>query len=469
MRIGILRSLAALLAGAGVVTAQAPGSGNGAELAGQMTTGAAAPVAAAGPLPSYSPLAHADDWTSSGCSNCAVADDCPRPSYRTYASADFLLWRFRHDTLPSLATSVPVGLLQVTSQDQLAVGGGAVPFGPAQTLLVPVSLVSNPTVNRALEPGDQVGGRATIGAWLDSGERFGIEASGLYIHPQVTNFIATTGNAVNQFSVDTGIQTRVFAVPGGPPISTTDLAVARQTTATTLGDFRSQLLGAELNARCLGCSIGPVTLTGLAGARYLEFREGLNVLNNVSLTAIPGIPDGTTTGFPPLVNFTSFDAITTRNRYYAPQVGAEIEIEDGCFFFSARAKVAAGYMQQIADIFGRSTVVGSANPITNFPGGLFSDPLNQGRRDRQRVSVVPEANIKIGFQFNNWLRSYVGYDYLYLQHVIRPDTIIGSSRISTQVTVNGTTQTINVTQPAIRFRDQDVWIQGLSAGVELRY
>src|SRR5262249_9087683 len=143
---------------------------------------------------------------------------------------------------------------------------------------------------------------------------------------------------------------------------------------------------------------------------------------SVALTAIPGIPDGSTTGFPQSVSFNSFDSFTTRNRYYAPQVGAEIDIEDCGFFFNARAKVAVGAMQQIADIFGSTTVVGSSNPGT-FVGGLLSDPLNQGRRDRTRVAVVPELNLKLGFQFNNWLRSYVGYDYLYLQHVIRPSTI----------------------------------------------
>ena len=85
------------------------------------------------------------------------------------------------------------------------------------------------------------------------------------------------------------------------------------------------------------------------------------------------------------------------------------------------------------------------------------------------VSVVPEANLKVGFAFNNWLRTYVGYDYLYLQHVIRPSTITGTSSVNTQVTVNGSTQTINVTQPAIHFRDQDTWVQGINVGVELRY
>src|SRR6266568_5446116 len=110
MRVGILRSLAALLAGTGLATAQAPSSGNETGLSGQMLTGAPGQVAPAGPLPSYSPLAHPDGWEPSGCCNCGC-DDGARPTTQFYGSAEFLLWNFRNDSLPQLATSVPVGLL----------------------------------------------------------------------------------------------------------------------------------------------------------------------------------------------------------------------------------------------------------------------------------------------------------------------------------------------------------------------
>ena len=78
MRVGILGSLAALLAATSVVTAQ---------------------VAPTGPLPSYSPLAHPDGWEPSGCCNCGY-DDGARPTNQFYSSAEFLVWNFRNDRLP---------------------------------------------------------------------------------------------------------------------------------------------------------------------------------------------------------------------------------------------------------------------------------------------------------------------------------------------------------------------------------
>lgn len=448
-----------------MVMAQAPAPGNGNyALNGQMMAGAGP----ASPSHSYAPLAHPDGWTPDSSNCCDEADG--RSPYQFYASAEFLLWNFRNNSLPSIATSVPVGLLQVNNQDQIAVAGGSIPFGPARTFLVPVGVVSNPSFNRDLDPGDQRGGRVTLGYWCDSAQQVGFEVSGLYIHPNVTNFIATSGTAANPFTIDTGVRTRIFSLMGGIPvqIDSANLAVARQATALTVGDFRSQLIGAEANVRCLGCSIGAVSFGGLAGARFLEFREGLNVINNVSLTQVPGVSDGTATGFPPIVNFGTFDSLTTRNRYYAAQIGVEAEIENCGVFFNARGKVALGGMQQIVDVFGGTNIIGTNTP-GSFRGGLLSDPLNQGTRERTRVAVIPEINLKLGYEFNGWLRTYVGYDFLYLQHVLRPGNVTDTETINTQVTVTGTTQTINVTQPVIRLRDQDVWVQGVNFGLEFRY
>ncbi|MBI1915066.1 MAG: BBP7 family outer membrane beta-barrel protein [Planctomycetes bacterium] len=482
MRVGILRSLAALLTATGVVTAQAPGSGNGPGLSGQMMAAAPAQVAPAGPLPSYSPLAHPESWAPSGCSNCDSGDDCARPTYQSYGSAEFLLWNFRNDRLPRLASSVPVGLIQVPSVTTTSVtgpGAAAVvpPAGTGPTnIFIPVSIVSTPTFPGSgdLDPGDQLGARLTVGYWLDAAQQVGVEASGFYIHPRVVDFVSGTGNNSNQFVINTGLTAQTFFAPavGGliPIGGATPVAVPRQTTATIVGDARSQMLGGELNARCLGCSIGPVSFLGLAGARYLEFREGLNVQNTVQLTTPPGFMDPPGLAFPTNIGFSTFDSLTTRNRYYAPQVGVDVEVDCDGVFFTARGKVAVGVMQQIVDVVGQTTPMGFTLPSGgNAASGLLSSPIDQGRRDRTRVAVIPELNLKLGYQFNSTIRTYVGYDFLYLQHVIRPGNLSDLSQSNTQVTVADTTNTINVSQPVIRLRDQDVWVQGINLGVEFRY
>src|SRR5207248_10396539 len=211
--------------------------------------------------------------------------------------------------------------------------------------------------------------------------------SGFYIHPRVVNFLSGTGNNTNQFVINTGLTQQTFFAPaaGGlfPINGPTPVAVARQTTATLVGDSRSQLLGGELNARCLGCSIGSVTFLGLTGVRYLEFREGLNVQNSIQFNTPPGFVDPTGLTFPTNLGFSTFDSLTTRNRYYAPQIGADAEYECGGVFFTARGKVALGVMQQIVDVVGQTTPTGFTLPVGgSASSGLLSSPIDQGRRDR---------------------------------------------------------------------------------------
>src|SRR5947208_4963378 len=152
MRVGILRSLAALLAATGVVTAQATEAGNGPALSGQMMSAAPAPIAPAGSFPSYSPLAHPDGWEPSGGCNCGY-DDVARPTNQFYSSAELLVWNFRNDRLPRLASSVPVGLIQVpsvlTTSTVTGPGAAAATVPPPVTgpsnIFIPVSIVSTPT------------------------------------------------------------------------------------------------------------------------------------------------------------------------------------------------------------------------------------------------------------------------------------------------------------------------------------
>ena len=101
----------------------------------------------------------------------------------------------------------------------------------------------------------------------------------------------------------------------------------------------------------------------------------------------PGFADPTGLTFPTNLGFSTFDSLTTRNRYYAPQIGADAEFECGGVFFTARGKVAVGVMQQIVDVVGQTTPTGFTLPVGgSASSGLLSSPIDQGRRDRTRVA-----------------------------------------------------------------------------------
>jgi long-subunit fatty acid transport protein len=107
---------------------------------------------------------------------------------------------------------------------------------------------------------------------------------------------------------------------------------------------------------------------------------------------------------------------------------------------------------------------------TTNPGGLLSGPSNQGVYERTRVSVVPEINLKLAYDVNPNIRLSLGYDALYMQHVVRTAQQTSFTNTVTQVEVAGTGgTTIGLQQPVVVLKDLDVWVQGINFGLELRY
>src|SRR5262249_17740704 len=145
----------------------------------------------------------------------------------------------------------------------------------------------------------------------------------------------------------------------------------------------------------------------------------------------------------------------------------------GAFFLYARAKLALGDMHQVAQPNGATQII---NPdprtlpaSTTTPGGILSSPGDVGRISRDRFAYLPELNLKLGYQFTSWLRAYVGYDALLIGHAARAGDSSTINPINSNVSVAGSSSTASVAQPTFRFRDSDVWAQGLTFGMEVRY
>ena len=92
----------------------------------------------------------------------------------------------------------------------------------------------------------------------------------------------------------------------------------------------------------------------------------------------------------------------------------------------------------------------------------------EASRNFEKFSVVPELNLKLGKQCGDWFRLWIGYDALYMQHMIRPAQQTTYTTLLTTVSVGATAENATLTQPTIRFHDMDVWVQGLNFGVDSR-
>jgi len=77
--------------------------------------------------------------------------------------------------------------------------------------------------------------------------------------------------------------------------------------------------------------------------------------------------------------------------------------------------------------------------------------------------------LSVGYQFTPHIRAMVGYTFLYISSLARPGNQIAATQSTTSVAIAGAASTVTVNTPAINYHDEDMWIHGLTAGVQVRW
>ncbi len=413
--------------------------------------------------------------------------------YRAWVNAEFLLWKIRGGSLPSLTARPPVGVLTVTATDRertRLASGAVTPFTVVdQTIgFFPVTLEVVPTIpSGAIELGQHTGVRFGGGMWLTPEQELGVETSFYFLGKKSRNFHSTAANENGQFIFTTPFSDRDFElqVPagGGAPtrtlIATRPLFFVRQANSELFGTASTTSWGGEANIRSTFAWVGSVGIGGLVGFRYVDFHEDFDLGGRFSLFRpnIPGYADPPFSNVAGRMDILTRDTILAKNRFYGAQVGLDFEGNWNGLFVSLRPRIALGGVHQVVKIEGSSTTVLDGVTTRVTPGGLLFAPLDVGRTSRDRFSLIPELNLKVGYNFTPWLRGHIGYDIMGFYHMVRPGDVTVTSSTTTTLTsapaagTTGTSSTtaVTVTQPTFRFRDSDILIQGINFGVELRY
>jgi hypothetical protein len=401
-----------------------------------------------------------------------------------YGGAEYILWQIRKGSIPVTATTVPVGLIAVDITDQFSFSPTGAPSFPGApvTGYVPISILNEATFGggRYTNIGGQNGGRFTLGFWADQDMSWGVEGIFSFLERGSDKFAAVSSQQGNQFILDTPFQQNLFVIGAGGAqtlLRTTDVFVVREATSSLVGNAAASVYNAEVNARCCGFRIGGCDFGGLVGFRYLNLNEELSLLNNVRLFQPIGIPETSTDATGSLsrdLTFRTSDRTRVYNHFIGAQVGIDSDLRFGSCSLNTRLKAAVGTVHQVADIQSTTSLINndpgrSPNPYVT-QGGLLASPGQNGRRNRDRFGFVPEVNVKLGYQFTDWLRGHIGYDGLVLVNAARPGGSVVIDQISTTVRVAQVPDVnVNINQPNFKFRDQDVWIQGISFGLEAKY
>jgi hypothetical protein len=494
MKSGLLGAMAVVFVGAGWAAAQAPPAtgkpvaSSPAGVGGTVYAPAAADVTA--PQAGQGSQPPGDGTVLPA----GAFDGGPGGGYRVWVNGDYLLWKVKNATIPSTAAILPVGVLAVNTTD-LQTGNltqAGTLGGTPVTGFVPAMIRSNsifPNGN-SLDAGTHSGARFSAGFWADPDQCWGVETSFFWLSRVGSDFLAATGNNVNQFLVQTGFNQSLFqiipAMNGTPQsqqlLNSFPIFFVRQATASLAGTTSNELWGGELNCCCGTVHFGCVTLSGLVGFRYVDFHEDLLLDGNVHLFQPTNLPPTSADTIDPAngsralsadLSYLTHDSITTHNHFYGGQIGGVMDVCCGHFFLNTRWKVGLGDMHQEVTIDSNTQVVNN-DPFSRAPasssaaGGLLTSPFDNGTHSRDRIAWVPEVNVKIGYNCTSWLRAYVGYDLLYISNVVRPGDQSSNATVNTTVTL-ANTNVINVVQPTFKFKDTDLWAQGFNFGLEFRY
>ena len=357
------------------------------------------------------------------------------PASRLWVGADYLLWQVRGDSLPPLVTTSPPGTPQAQA-GVLSAPGTTVLFG-------------NSRVNDDGRSGWQVRG----GLWLDCEQKLAVEAN-FFLLEQVGAGLDTTSNG-------TPILARPFfntelGRPDAELIAFPGLLTGRVSVAET-----SSLLGTGAWLRCNLCCGCNHWVDGVIGYRYLRLRDRLTITENLVSTD----PASATTPLGTTLNV--LDRFETTNQFHGVDLGLAGEVQRGALALEWFTRLAVGVNTGDVATGGASAFAVPGSAPTVQPGGLLALGSNSGRFSKDRVGLVPEAGLRLGYQITPWLRGSVGYTFLYWTDVVRPGT-----QIDTAVNPNLLPPAVpgGASRPAPRVGDTtDLWAHGLSLGLELRF
>jgi hypothetical protein len=267
------------------------------------------------------------------------------------------------------------------------------------------------------------GFRLHAGVWFNCDHVLGVDSSFFFLGQQ------SAGAAVSSGGMP--VLAVPFVTPAGAESSVILAGLGLSGSAAVR--LETRMSGYEVNLRT-NLFRGPCGHIDVFGG----FRA-LSLADNLSFAAMSSTP----------LLGTARDEFDTRNWFYGGQIGAEIERRADRWSVDLISKVALGNTNEVANINGMSTP-GSIL----VPGGFFTSPGNFGRHTQDRFSVVPELGVKVGYQVNDYIRLTAGYNVLYWSNVVRPGEQINRMIVGS---------------PMFTFRTSDFWVQGITAGVEIRY
>ena len=441
-------------------------------------------------------------------------DEVPAPYSRFFFSGEYIGWNLNNTSLNPVFFNVPEGLLQISPTNITLNQNGQVSSVVSVSNLSSLILQSQAQLSQSgvIDYGIQSGTRLSAGIVLD--EESGKAITGNFILVPKTSYQLGSNTGISEFPLllQTGFNNTLnFILPpvvvgDSPTLSTQDYSVvlARQVNSTVFANVNNFLVGGEINARGKDLYMGDMKFSGLLGFRYLQFTENLGVDSQYTIFRPAGVTDvqtftanNVTTSAPTLLNYpnpiyiqsASSDNIKVYNHFIGPQIGFNSEFKYKRWSVFGTTKLGIGVVHQVARIQSNTTrtsttelvtvdqnnqfVTTTNTTTTNSQGGLLFSPYDNTKYDRNQFGLLPEINVKLGYDVTDRFKLTVGYDFLLMSNVLRAPQQTQIIPYTNQLNYTANAQQMNMSQslqiPAFQYNNSNLIINGLNIGAQLDF
>jgi len=404
---------------------------------------------------------------------CTVCfDDCADPCWGParplfcwgpsgiWVKADFLQWWERGANVPALVTTGP----SVSQPGIIGEAGTVVLFGDGY-------------INNKSESG----GRIQAGLWLNRCETVGLEGEYFALGDQNTDYyIWSDGNPIisRPFYDDNPAHNHEaaenVAIPRGNANSV-DGAINIGATTRLHGAGAHFLFTTCRQEGCWtdDCGSG-ITYRDrfradfIAGYRYLYLEDELGITETLTTTSPIPVDPTNPTGAQGVAAFLINDQFHTQNSFNGADLGMKFEFQRNRWLLDVFPRIALGSTHTVVDINGSTRTTSPAGVESWAVGGLLAQPSNIGHYESDHFSVVPDLDLKIGYQFTSHTRVVVGYDIVYWNNVARAGEQIDRN-VNSSYLPNAPGTPTGPASPQFTLQQSGFWAQGINVGVDCRW
>lgn len=295
-----------------------------------------------------------------------------------------------------------------------------------------------------------VGGRLTLGTWLDSQRCRSLVARGWFGGRNTFDF-STTNN-------ETPVIVRpFFNVTDGQTAAQDNnlIAFPGRSNGSITVNADSSVYGGDVSVRQFWTGGLGASIDILYGYQYMGLDESLSISTNSVAIAVPNTPVGTVQAVT--------DSFSADNEFHGGQIGVAMHYEENCWTFNGLLKTGFGSLRRTANLSGHTTTTVGTDVDTSSEGFLVQS-TNSGKRTDSTFGWVPELDLSLG-----WHR-FPRFDVTAGYHVIAmTDALRVFDTVDPDLAINSATNPTGQQRPSVVVDYGTFFVHGIHFGLQYRY